>query len=68
MNVMRSSTSSCRKIRANLLKSDTDISINTVSRSLSNEFDLKFYKPAEKPRLASAMKKKRLSFFNKHLH
>ena len=61
-------TSSCRKIRTDLLKNCTDISISTVSRHLSKEFGLNFYKPAAKPRLTSAMKKKRLFFANKHLH
>ena len=45
---MRSSTSICRKIRADLLKNGTDISISTVSRCLSKEFGLKSYKPAAK--------------------
>ena len=57
-----------RKIRTNLLKNGTDISIGTVSRRLSKEFGLKSYKPAVKPRLTSAMKKKKLSFAIKHLH
>ena len=65
---MQSSVSSCRKIRANLLKNDTDISIGTVSSCLSKEFSLKSYKPAAKLRLISATKKKRLSFPNKHLY
>ena len=56
---MRSTISTCCKIRVNLLKNGTKISISTVSRRLSKGFDLKSYKPAEKPRLTSAMKKKR---------
>ena len=66
--VMRSPTSSCLKIRANSLKNITDISISTVLRRLSKGFCLKSHKPAAKPRLTSAMKKKRLFFANKHLY
>ena len=66
--VMQSSICSCRKIRANLLKNGTDISIGAVSRRLSKEFSLKSHRLAPKPRLTTAMKKKRLSFANKHLH
>ena len=46
----------------------TDISIRTVLRRLSKEFGLKSYKPAAKPRLGSAIKKKKLSFANKRLY
>ena len=65
---MQSPTSSCCKMHATLLKNGTDISISMISHPLSKEFSLKSYKPAAKPRLMSAMKKKRLSFANKYLH
>ena len=67
---MQFSTSSCRKIRANLQKNSTDISISTVSDRLSKEFGLKFYNPATKLQYISHLlrKKKTLSFTNKHLH
>ena len=55
--VMQCSSSSCHKKRPNLPKNGTDISISIVSRRLSKEFGLKFYKPLCKPRLTSAMKK-----------
>ena len=45
-----------------------DISISMVSHHLSKEFSLKSYKPATKPNLTLAMKKKRLSFADKHLN
>ena len=64
---MQSPTSFCRKLPTNLQKG-IDISISTVSRRLSKELRLKSCKPAAKPRLTSVMKKKRLSFANKHLH
>ena len=46
--VVRSPTSSCKKVRANLLRKDTDVSISTVYRRLSKEFGLKSCKPAKK--------------------
>ena len=46
--VARSPTSSCKKIRANLLRKGTSVSVSTVSRRLSREFGLKSYKPAKK--------------------
>ena len=49
-------------------KNGTDLSICTISRSLSKEFGLKSYKPVAKPGIISAMKKKKLSFVNKYLH
>ena len=52
----------------NLLKNASDNSISTVSCSLNKKFYLKSYKPSAKPCLTSAMKKKRLSFANKHLY
>ena len=63
-----SPTSSCKKVRANLLRKGTDVSISSVSRRLSKEFELKSYKPAKKTKLTPIMKKKRLEFAKKHLH
>ena len=64
--VMRSPTSSMKKIKAELLRRGRKVSHMTVSRRLSKEFSLKSYKPAEKPRLTPAMKAKRLQFANNH--
>ena len=44
------------------------INIISVSRRLSKKFDLKSYNSGVKPRLTSAMQKKRLSLANKHLY
>ena len=65
---MQSPLVSLIKVRANLLKNGTDIIISAVSHRLSKKFVLKYYKPAAKPRLTSALKKKKLSFANKYLH
>lgn len=64
--VTRSPMSSCRKIRAELLHSGTDISLKTISRRLVHDFGLASYKPAQKPRLTNNMKKKRLAFAKKY--
>ena len=62
-------TSSCCKIRANMLQNGIDgINIISVSRRLSKKFDLKSYNSGVKPRLTSALQKKRLSLANKHLY
>ena len=66
--VMQSPTSSCQKIRVNLLKNGTNINISTISCCLNKEFSLKSYTPAAKLRLTSAIKKKRLFFANKQFH
>ena len=66
--VARSLTSSCKKVRANLFRKGTDVSISTVSRRLSKKFGLKSCKPAKKSKLTAIMKKKRLAFAKKHLH
>ena len=58
--VVRSATSSMKKIRAELLRRDRRISNMTVSRRLSKEFSMKSYKPVKKPGLTAAMKAKRL--------
>ena len=64
--VVRSPTSSMKKIRAELLRRGRPISHMTVSRRFSKEFNLKSYKPAKKPRLTATMKAKRLQFANNH--
>ena len=66
--VVRSPTSSMKKIRAELLRRGRRISHMTDSRRLSEEFNLKSYKPAKKLRLTAAMKTKRLQFANNHQH
>ena len=66
--VVRSPTSSMKKIRAELLRRGCRISHVTVSRRLSKKFNLKSYKPAKKSRLTAAMKAKRLQFANNHQH
>ena len=66
--VMRSPTSSMKKIRAKLLRRDCRISHMIVFRRLSKEFNLKSCKPAKKSRLTAAMKAKRLQFANNHQH
>ena len=54
--VVRSPTSSMKKIRAELFRRGRRISHMTVSRRLSEEFNLKSYKPTKKPKLTAAMK------------
>ena len=66
--VVRSPTSSIKKIRAELLRRGRRISHMTVSRRLSKEFNMKSYKPAKKTRLTAAMKAKRLQTANNHQH
>ena len=66
--VVRSATSSMKKIRAELLRRGRRISHRTASRRLSKEFNMKSYKPAKKPGLTAAMKVKRLQFANNHQH
>ena len=63
---VRSLMSSASKIRYALLGKGTEISRRTVSRRLVDDFGLKAYKPARKPRLTQAMKNKRLAFAKKH--
>ena len=65
---MRSSTSSMKKIRAELLRKSRGISHITASRCLSKEVNMKSYKPTKKQRLTAAMKAKRLQFANNHQH
>ena len=66
--VVRSPTSSMKKIRAELLRRGHRISHMTVSRRLSKEFNMKSHKPAKKPWLTAAMKARRLQFANNHQH
>ena len=66
--VVKSPTSSMKKIRPELLHKGRRISHMTVSRRLSKEFNLKSYKPAKKPKLTAAMKAERLEFTNNHQH
>ena len=64
--VVRSPTSSTKKLQAALLRKGTRVTQMTISRCLSREFNLKSYKPAGKPRLTPVMKAKRLAFAKKH--
>ena len=67
--VVRSPTSSMKKIRTELLCRGHRISHMTVSKRLSKEFNMKSYKLDKKPRaLTAAMKAKRLQFANNHQH
>ena len=61
----RSLTSSCQKIKAYLSQKGTEVSLKTISRRLCDQFDLKPYKPARKPRLTPQMNMKRLAFAKK---
>ena len=64
--VVRSPTSSTKKLQAALLGKGTRVTQMTISRRLSREFNLKSYKPAQIPRLTPVMKAKRLAFAEKH--
>ena len=64
--VVRSPTSSTKKLQAALLRKGTRVTQMTISHRLSREFNLKSYKPARKPRLTPVMKAKRLAFAKKH--
>ena len=64
--VVRSPTSSTKKLQAALLRKGTRVTQMTISRRLSREFNLKLYKPARKPKLTPVMKAKRLTFAKKH--
>ena len=65
---VRSPTSSSKKIRSALLLKGTVASTATVKRRLADEFGLKAYKPAKKPRLTPSMKAKRYAFAKAHQH
>ena len=56
-----------KKFRTVLRSKGTDVSVSTVSRRLSKEFNLKSRKPSRKPRLTSAIKKKRPDFAKRHV-
>ena len=64
--VICSPVSSSKKIQAKLMERGTVVSAKTIQRRLSLNFDLKSCKPARKPRLTQAMKKKRLEFAKRH--
>ena len=64
--VVRSPTSSTKKLQAALLRKGTRVTQMTISRRLSREFNSKSYKPAQKPRLTPVMKAKKLAFAEKH--
>ena len=64
--VTRSPMSSSKKIQAKLIDTGTVVSTKTVQRRLSLEFGLKSCKPARKPYLTEAMKKKHLDFAERH--
>ena len=58
--------STFKKIQAKLMEIGTAVSRKTLQRRSSLEFGLKSFKPARKPRLTHAMKKKRLDFTKRH--
>ena len=64
--VVRSPTSSTKKLQAALLRKGTRVTQMTISRRLSREFNLKSYKPARKSRLTPVIKAKRLAVAKKH--
>ena len=64
--VTRSPMSSSKKIQAKLIDTGTVVSTKTIQCRLSLEFGFKSRKPARKPRLTEAMKKKRLDFAKRH--
>ena len=64
--VIRSPVSSSKTIQTKLMERGTVVSAKTIQRRLSLDFDLKSRKPARKPRLTQAMKKKRLDFAKRH--
>jgi len=63
---VRSPMSFASKMQSVLLAKGADVSRRTVSRRLVDDFGLKAYKPAKKPRITPAMKVKRLGFAKKH--
>ena len=64
--VTRLPMSSSEEIQAKLIDTGAAVSIKTIQRKLSLEFGLKSCKPARKPRLTEAMKKKRLDVDKRH--
>ena len=64
--VTRSPMSFSKKIQAKLINTGTVVSTKTIQRRLSLKFELKSCKPARKPRLTEALRKKRLDFAKRH--
>ena len=64
--VVRSPISSCKKIRAQMRSTGLELSASTVSRRLSEEFDLHSRKPAREPRLSPVVKRTRMNFAKRH--
>ena len=64
--VAHSPTSSCPKIKAYFSQKGIEISLKTISRHICDQFDLKSYKPAQKPHLTPQMKMKHLVFAKKY--
>ena len=64
--IVRSPTSSTKKLQATLLRKGTRVTQMTISQRLSREFNLKSDKPARKPRLTPVIKAKRMVFAKKH--
>ena len=59
--------SSAKKIQVGMAERGIKINEKTIRRRLSMDFGLTSYRPAQKPRLIEAMKKKRLEFAKKNL-
>ena len=64
--VTRSPTSSSKKIQAKLIDTGTVVSTKSIQCKLSLELGLKLCKPARKPCLTEAIKKRRLDFAKRH--
>ena len=65
--IVRSPTSSNKKIRSTLLLKDTVVSKTTMKRRLTDEFGLKAHKPTKKPVLTHSIKAKRYAFAKAYL-
>ena len=65
--VVRSPKSSTKEMRSALLVKGTVVSKTTIKHHLTNEFELKTYKSAKKPRLNPFIKAIRYAFANAHL-
>lgn len=63
---VHSPSSSCKEIKARLIQSVTNGSLQFLSMRISQQFGLKSRKSAAKPLFTSAMKKKRLTFSKHH--
>ena len=66
--VVRSLTSSIKKLQSPLLAKGIKVKDKTVSRRLTYHFRLKLQKLAKKPFLTKSMKAKRLAFAKAHQH